>query len=54
MINKCCLNPQVNCFVGQCSYCNKQIEKKNYYWWETIWKQNVEIQHLHIGIGTIG
>ena len=29
MTSKCtCLNPQVNCFSGQCSYCNKKIEKK--------------------------
>jgi len=29
MENKCtCLHPQVNCFNGQCSYCNKPIEKQ--------------------------
>lgn len=31
MENKCtCLNPSVNCFSGQCSYCNKQISKNIY------------------------
>jgi hypothetical protein len=56
MINKC-LNPQMHCFSGQCSYCNKQIEKKLLL---KIWNKkkyvgfvNVEIQRLLIGI-TIG